>query len=126
MLVSTVEGSERVLSPGTDVVLEVVRMAMNEQFPTLMPTLYPSSKETDPGPYVSFDATWRAFSDLAHNKTPAVNVEIQFSLPVSSTGTRSFAPYIYSSIWTTRGRLHFLSLLRVTRLRREPYGALGS
>ena len=30
MLVSAITGSERVLSPGTDVVLEVVRMAVNE------------------------------------------------------------------------------------------------
>ena len=73
ILVSTVTGSERVLSPGTDVVLEVVRMAVNDQFPTLMPTLYPGSKATDPRPYASLDAMWRAFSDLVHNKTPAVN-----------------------------------------------------
>ena len=75
VLVSAVTGSERVLSPGTDVVLEVVRMAVNEQFSTLMPTLYPGLKATDPRPYASVDAMWKAFSDLAHNKTPAVNGE---------------------------------------------------
>ena len=56
MLVSAVTGGERVLSPGTDVVLEVVRMAVNEQFRTLMPTLHPGSKATDPRPYISLDA----------------------------------------------------------------------
>ena len=75
MLVSAFTGSKRVLSPGTDVVLEVVKMAVNEQFPTLMPTLYPGSKATDPRPYASLDAMWKAFSDLAHNRTPAVNGE---------------------------------------------------
>ena len=50
VLVSTVKGSERVLSPGTNLVLEVVRMAVNEQFSTLMPTLYPGSKATDRRP----------------------------------------------------------------------------
>ena len=40
VLVSAVTGSERVLAPGVDVVLEVVRMSVNEQFPTLMPTWY--------------------------------------------------------------------------------------
>ena len=29
-----------------EVVLEVVRMAVNEQFPSLMPTLYPGSMAT--------------------------------------------------------------------------------
>ena len=70
VLVSAFTGSERVLSPGADVVLEVVRTAVNEQFPTLMPTLDPSSKATDPRPYASLDAMWKTFSDLAHNKTP--------------------------------------------------------
>ena len=79
VLVSAVTASERVLSPGTDVVLRVVKMAVNEQFPTLMPTLYPGSKATDPRPYPSLDAMWKAFSDLAHNKIPAVNGEFFFS-----------------------------------------------
>ena len=92
VLVSAVTGSERALSPGMDVVLEVVKMAVNEQSPTLMPTLYPGSKATDPRPYASIDAIWRAFSDLAHNKTTSVNGETYFSLPVSSTGARSSAP----------------------------------
>ena len=39
MLVSAVTGSERTRAPEVDVVLEVVRMAVNEQLPSLMPTL---------------------------------------------------------------------------------------
>ena len=73
LLVSTVTGSGRVLSPRTDVVLEVVRMTVTQQFPTLMLTLYPGSKATDLRSYASLDAMWRAFSDLAPNKTPAAN-----------------------------------------------------
>ena len=74
MLVSAVTGSERTLAPGVDVVLEVVRMAVNEQFPTLMSTLYPGSMATDPKPYTSLDdKMWKAFGDLANNKTPAVS-----------------------------------------------------
>ena len=63
VLVPTATGSERVLSPGTDVVLEVVRVAANEQFPALLPALYPGSKATNSQPYASLDARWRAFSD---------------------------------------------------------------
>ena len=73
VLVPAVKGSERVLAPGIDVVLEVVRMAVNEQFPTLMSTLYPGSMATDPKPYTSLDKMWKAFGDLANNKTPAVS-----------------------------------------------------
>ena len=51
---------------------------LNEQFPTLMPMYYPGSKVTGPRPHRSLDAMWRAFSDLAHTKTPAVNNEKHF------------------------------------------------
>ena len=47
---SPVSESERTLVPGVDVVLEVVRIAVNEPFPTLMATLYPGSMATDPKP----------------------------------------------------------------------------
>ena len=60
---STATGSGHVLSLGTDVVLAVVRVAANEQFPTLLSALCPVSKATDPRPCASLDAMWRAFSD---------------------------------------------------------------
>ena len=75
VLVSAVTGSKHTLAPGVDVVLKVARMAVNEQFPTLMPTLYPGSMATDPKPCASLDKMWKAFNDLAHTKTPAVNDE---------------------------------------------------
>ena len=78
VLVWAVTGSERTLAPGVDVVLDVVRMAVNEQFPTLMPTLYPGSMVTDPKPYASLDKMWKAFGDLVNNKTPAVNSDFFF------------------------------------------------
>ena len=92
MLVLAVTGSERTLAPGIEVVLEVVRMAVNEQFPSLMPTLYPSSMATDSKPCASLDKMWKAFDDLANNKTPAVNGDNCFSLPVSLSRARLSAP----------------------------------
>ena len=90
-LVSAVTESECGLSPGTGVGLQGDEMPVNEWFPTFMPTLYPGSKATDPRVYASLDAMWRAFSDLAYNKTPAVNGGKHISLPVSSTGAWSSA-----------------------------------
>ena len=63
VLVSTATESERVLSPGTDVVLEEAQVTAKEQFPTLWPALYPGSKAMDPRPYASLNAIWRTFSD---------------------------------------------------------------
>ena len=78
LLVSAVTGSDRTLAPGVEVVFEVVRMAVDEQFPPLMPTSYPGSMATDPKPYASLGRMWKAFGDdLSNNKTAAVNVEKQ-------------------------------------------------
>ena len=63
VLLPTATGSERVLSPGTNVVLDVARVGANEQFPPPMPAVYPGSKTTDPRPYALLDAIWRAFSN---------------------------------------------------------------
>ena len=52
----TTTGSERVLSPGTDVVLDVVRVGADEQFPPPMPAVYPGSTTTDPRPYALLHA----------------------------------------------------------------------
>ena len=50
-------------------------MTVNEQFPSLMPTLYPGSMATDPKPYASLDEMWKAFGAISNNKTPAINGE---------------------------------------------------
>ena len=67
-------------------------MAVNEQFPSLMRTLYPGSMATDPKPYAYLDKMWKAFGDLPYNKTPSANGENKSSLPVSSSGVRSSTP----------------------------------
>ena len=78
LLVSAVTGSERTLAPGVEVVLEVVRMAVDEQVSSLMPTSYPGSMATDPRPYASLGKMWKAFGDdLSNSKTFAVNRENQ-------------------------------------------------
>ena len=67
-------------------------MAVNEQFPPLMPTSYPGSMATCPKPYASLDDMWKVFADLSNNKNPAINGDLFFSLPVPSSGVRSSAP----------------------------------
>ena len=67
-------------------------MAVNEQFPFMMPTLYPGSIATDPKLYASLVKMWKTFGDLTNNMTPAVNGDNCFSLPVSYSGVPSSAP----------------------------------
>ena len=55
VLVSTATASERFLSPGTGVVLEVVRISNIELVPPLMTALHAGSKATDRRPYSSLE-----------------------------------------------------------------------
>ena len=67
MVVSTAAGAERGLVPGAEIVVKVVRMAVDEQYPSLMPTLYPGVMATEPRPFGTLDAMWLAFQSLANN-----------------------------------------------------------
>ena len=92
MVASVTIGAEHVSAPGAEIVLEVVRMAFNEQYPSLMSTPYPGVMATEPRPFGTVDAMWLAFSllkiirhafrycgrhvvglqSLANNKTPVI------------------------------------------------------
>ena len=49
-------------------------MAVNEQYPSLMSTLYPGVMATRPKPFTTLDAMWLTCQSLASNKTFAINV----------------------------------------------------
>ena len=76
MLAAT--GTERGLVPGVEIGLDMVRMAFDEQYPSLMPTLYPGVLATVSRPFSTLDAMWLALETLANNKTPAINGEKTF------------------------------------------------
>ena len=73
LVVSGVTGSERALAPGLGLVLEIVNLSVNEQFPQPIPSLYPGELAARPQPFDSIDAMWLALGTLANNKTPAIN-----------------------------------------------------
>ena len=55
MLIATVTDSEPVLALSIEVVLEVVRNSVSEQYPGLMPVLYPGELATGSKPFGSID-----------------------------------------------------------------------
>ena len=63
-------------------VLELVRRGVMNQYPGLMPTLYPGEPATVPTLFGSIDAMWSSVQVLATNKTPAISGEIYISLPL--------------------------------------------
>ena len=79
MVVSGATGSERVLTPGVRLVLEIVRLSVHEQFPRLMPNLYPGELTTCPLLIGSIDAMWLALGVVANSKTSVLEGETLFS-----------------------------------------------
>ena len=73
VIASAATGAEPVLVSGTDIGLEVVRMAVNEKYPSLMPTLYPGGMAAKPRPFGTLDDIWLAFQTFTNKKTPAIN-----------------------------------------------------
>ena len=67
-------------------------MAVNKQFKSFKPTLYPGVLATVSRPFGTMDAMWLTFETLAKNRTPAIKGETNLFPPASSTGVRSSAP----------------------------------
>ena len=75
IVVSAATVTELGLARATDFVLEVNRIAVNDQYPSLMPTLYPGIMASETRPFGTLDAMWLALQALESNKTPAINGE---------------------------------------------------
>ena len=69
------------LAPSATMAIELVRTRTAQQYPTLMPTLFPGDRVTREKPYASLALMWTAFADLKHNTSPAINGNAFASAP---------------------------------------------
>ena len=61
------------LAPSSDMAMELIRILTAQQYPTLMPTLFPGKPATQKKPYDSLAALWVAFVHLKHNTSSAID-----------------------------------------------------
>ena len=73
------------LAPSATMAIELVRIRTAQQYPTLMPTLFPGDRATREKPYASLALMWTAFVDLKHNTSPAINGDAFGSAPQVSS-----------------------------------------
>ena len=73
------------LAPSAAMEIELVRIRTAQQYPMLMPTLFPGDLATREKPYVSLASMWTAFGDLKHNTSPAVDGGAFASAPQASS-----------------------------------------
>ena len=69
------------LAPSATMAIELLRIRTAQQYPTLMPTLFPGDRATREKPYASLALMWTAFADLKHNTSPAINGDAFASAP---------------------------------------------
>ena len=61
------------LAPSAAMAIELVRIRTAQQYPMLMPTLFPGDLATREKPYVTLASMWTAFGDLKHNMSPVID-----------------------------------------------------
>ena len=90
LLVSSVSGSERAMAPTASAILECIRTSVSNQYPMLMPALFPGHLATQRDPYGSVAQLWLAFDALETNKTLAIRGDGFVSVP-STSGAHPYA-----------------------------------
>ena len=61
------------LAPSAAMAIELVWIRTAQQYPMLMPTLFPGDLATREKHYVILTSMWTAFNDLKHNMSPAID-----------------------------------------------------
>ena len=69
--------------------IELVRIRTAQQYPMLMPTLFPGDLATKEKSYVTLASMWAAFGNLKHNMSPAIDGD---ALASASRTSSSHAP----------------------------------
>ena len=61
------------LAPSPEMAMELIRIRTAQQYPMLMPTLFPGVLATRERPYDSLATLWTVFTNLKHNTSPAID-----------------------------------------------------
>ena len=72
------------LAPSEMMAIKLVIIRTAQQYPTLMPTLFPGDLATREKPYASLVSMWTAFSDLKHSTSPAIDGDAYTYVPRAS------------------------------------------
>ena len=73
------------LAPSPEMAMELIRIRTAQQYPMLMPTLFPGNLATRERPYDSLATSWTVFAHLKHNFSPAIDGDVFAPVPQSSS-----------------------------------------
>ena len=81
--------------------MELIRILTAQQYPMLMPTLFPGNLVTRERPYDSLATLWTVFAHLKHNTSPAIDGDVFAPVPQSSSS------HAHSPLGSPITSLHF-------------------
>ena len=73
------------LAPSPEMAMELIRSRRAQQYPMLIPTLFPGNLATREMPYDSLATLWSVFAYLKLNTSPAIDGDVFAPVPQSST-----------------------------------------
>ena len=82
------------LTPSPNMAMELIRIRTAQQYPRLMPTLFPGNLATQEKPYDSLATLWIVFAHLKHNTSPTIDGD---AFAPASQGLSSLTHHIASS-----------------------------
>ena len=81
------------LAPSPEMAMELIRIRTAQQYPMLMPTLFPGNLATRERPYASLATLWTVFSHLKHNTSPAIDGDV-FALAPQNSSSYAHSPSV--------------------------------
>ena len=117
------------LAPSSAMAIELVRIRTAQQYPMLMPTLFPGDLATREKPYVTLASMWTAFNDLKHNMSPAIDRDA-FASAARASGSHAPPTVAVPAASTAVSQRHYgrpprpshsVSNISHTHSRRDPF-----
>ena len=117
------------LAPSSAMAIELVRIRTAQQYPMLMPTLFPGDLATREKPYITLASMWTAFNDLKHNMSPAIDGDA-FASATRTSGSHAPSTVAVPAPSTAASQRHYgrpprplhpVSNVSHTHSRRDPF-----
>ena len=117
------------LAPSSAMAIELVRIRTAQQYPMLMPTLFPGDLATREKPYATLASMWTAFNDLKHNMSPAIDGDA-FASAARASGSHAPPTVAVPAASTAVSQRHYgrpprpshsVSNISHTHSRRDPF-----
>ena len=122
---------DKPLAPSPEMAMELIRIRTAQQYPMLMPTLFPGVLATRERPYDSLATLWTVFANLKHNTSPAIDGDAFATAPqglrppphnmVTPSGSPTAPPHRHVRRTGRQDVAHGFFNVSPTHFRRDPF-----